>query len=638
MSLQRTLLAWCLLFTVCHGWPSLRAEEEESPTSLTEPSIDPSDYDYWAYQPVQRPEVPELANDSWSRNPIDKFILARLKEKSLQPVERADRLTLLRRITYDLTGLPPTPQEIEQFPTDDRQDAYSQQVNRLLDDRGYGEHWGQHWLDLVRFAETDGFEHDKVRPEAWRYRDWVIDALNRDLPYDQFLQLQIAGDELAPESNDALIATGFLLAGPDMPDINLQAERRHNFLNSMTANVGEVILGLRFGCAQCHHHRTDPISQHDFYRLRAFFETIDLFKDSQLPESNDIKARVTRNKTKTEPVSYLWIRGDFRRQGPELEPRFPRVLTGSAGDVSPAPVHLVNGRRRALAEWLTTREHPLTARVMVNRVWQQHFGVGIIPTTSDFGWMGEGASHPDLLDWLAAEFMDSGWSLKHIHRLILNSATYQQASYPSDNLSENERQNWNDLRDSDPDNRLLGRMNRRRLPAEAIRDTLLAASGELNRQAGGPGVRPPLPAAVTSTLLKNQWPVTKDESEHARRTVYLFARRNLQMPMLKVFDKPDKNLSCPRRSQTTIAPQALHLLNSEFTRERARSFAARIIKSSDQTNERIENAYQIALGRKPTPDEEQACRDLLAAEENEQTAWLNLCHALFNLNEFVYVD
>ena len=634
------VFALLALFANAHHF--LIAEEPEGTSALIEPSIDAADFEYWAYQPVIRPEVPVIADDQWSKNVIDKFILARLKEKSFQPVERANRTSLIRRMTFGVTGLPPKPQAVQQFLSDSSPNAYSRLVDRLLDDQGYGEHWGQHWLDLVRFAETDGFEHDKVRPEAWRYRDWVIDAFNQDLPYDRFLQLQIAGDEIEPESNEALVATGFLLAGPDMPDINLQNERRHLFLNSMTANVGEVVLGLRFACAQCHHHRTDPISQHDFYRLRAFFETIDLFKDQPLPKSFDkkdkktVKVRGTRNLQKTEVVSHLWVRGDFRRKGTELEPRFPRALT--AGKMEPDALSLANGRRQVLAEWLTQREQPLTARVMVNRVWQHHFGVGIIPTVSDFGWMGEGASHPELLDWLAAELMDSGWSLKHLHRLILNSACYQLASHPGEELSDEQKHHWEQLLESDSENRLLGRSHFRRLTAESIRDSLLTVSGELNRKQGGPGIRPTLPAAVTSTLLKNQWVVTPDETEHTRRSIYLFARRNLQMPMLKVFDKPDANLSCPRRSQTTIAPQALHLLNSEFTRDRASQFSKRVLKTSDNQAERIEAAYLIGLGRKPSSREQDACREFLEAESDEETAWLNLCHALFNLNEFVYVD
>ncbi|HCS55816.1 MAG TPA: hypothetical protein DIW81_30215 [Planctomycetaceae bacterium] len=627
-----------LMLLIIFSFHSVRADDSVTPVVTEEPAIDESDLEYWAYQAVVRPDVPEIENDRWSTNPIDRFVLTSLQSKDHQPVEFADKETLLRRVTYNLTGLPPQPEEIHKFLADDSKEAWNKVISRLLDSPAYGERWSQHWLDLVRFAETDGFEHDKVRPEAWRYRDWVIEAFNEDLPYDQFLKLQLAGDEIAPDSDNALIATGYLMAGPEMPDINSQDERRHNFLNAMTANVGEVFLGLRFGCAQCHHHRTDPISQHDFYRLRSFFETIDLFKDQPLPEQDDdkLKARVVKNRTKSFPESYLWIRGDYRRPGDVLHPNFPRVLQVSLS--RELTDDLKTGRRKALAEWLTDHNQPLTARVFVNRVWQHHFGVGLIPTTSDFGWMGESASHPELLDWLAAEFMEFGWSIKKLHRLILTSSTYRLASHPSDSLTEAQKKNWNALFEEDPENRWLGRMNRQRLEGEAIRDALLSVSGELNRKQGGPGVRPPLPPAVASTLLKNQWPVTEDESEHTRRSIYLFARRNLTMPMLEAFDKPDANLSCPERSQTTIAPQALHLLNSEFARECSLYFAERLKKHSSNQSEQIEQAYLLSMGRFPTVEEQMACDEFLTSNTDSEVALVDLCQALLNLNEFVYLD
>ena len=616
--------------------------EAEAPAVIAEPPIEESDRDFRPFQPVTRPAVPVLENDGWSATPIDKFILQRLRHAELAPVGFADRAALLRRVTFDLTGLPPTPEEVREFARDDREDAYPRAVDRLLASPAYGERWAQHWLDLVRFAETDGFEFDTVRPQAWRYRDWVIEALNADLPYDQFVAQQLAGDELeaaasttptVPVLQPTLIATGYLLAGPDMPDINSQEERRHIFLNGMAANVGELFLGMRFGCAQCHHHRDDPISQHDFYRLRSFFETIDLFKDHKVeidgPGAAPVGARVVKNMEQTVPVSHLWIRGDHRRPGEEVQPRFPRVL------VAPMSVEAVDtsgGRRRALARWLTAREQPLTARVMVNRLWQHHFGRGLVPTPSDFGLMGEPASHPELLDWLAAELMESGWRLKPLHRLMLTSSTYRLAAMPA------QGDDWTKLLKADPTNELLGRMPRRRLEGEAIRDTLLAIASTLNLKRGGAGVAPPLPPEVASTLLKNQWPVTKDEAEHNRRSIYLFARRNLRLPLLEVFDKPDSNLSCSRRDQTTIAPQALHLLNSPFARARAADFAKRVLASAETETLRIEQAYLLALARLPSNAEVQACQTWLASDTDPASAWTNLCHAMLNLNEFIYID
>ncbi|HET6423751.1 MAG TPA: DUF1549 and DUF1553 domain-containing protein [Planctomycetaceae bacterium] len=629
------------------------ATEPANDPALTEPPLSDLDRNYWAYQPVVRPAVPEIAGDTWSRTPIDRFLLAKLHEQKLQPVEPAARLTLLRRVTFGLTGLPPTP--AEQRAAEEASDfdaAYTEIVDRLLTSPAHGEHWAQSWLDLARFAETDGFEHDLVRPEAWRYRDWVINAFNSNLPFDQFVKLQLAADEQMEASDPHRIATGYLLAGPDMPDLNSQEERRHIFWNGMASNVGSVFLGLHFECAECHHHKVDPISHHDFYRLRAFFETIDLFPGKPKSEANDPDdkssdapkrklpvERVVWNKTDDTPTSHLWLRGDFRRPGPEVTAQFPRALVHQESLPSFPAAH---GRRTALAEWLTHRNHPLTARVMVNRVWQQHFGVGLKSTSSDFGWQGADVSHPELLDWLAAEFMESGWNLRELHRLIVASAVYRLASYPvpaeDGSISAEQQQRWHTLTTSDRTNQWLGRFSRQRLSGEAIRDAILAVSGELNRKSGGPGVLPPLPPDVASTLLKGQWPVTKEAGEHTRRSIYLFARRNLRLPLLEAYDKPDTNLSCSRRNQSTIAPQALHLLNSEFVRTTARNFAQRVTEAELSTDARVQEAYRLALGRPPSPPESAAAESLLMSQDDAPSGWHNLCHALLNLNEFLYVD
>jgi hypothetical protein len=614
---------------------ALTAEDQLAP----EPPLDEIDRDYWSFQPVAEVTPPEVSDLTWIRTPIDRFILARLEERELSPLPEADRLTLLRRVSFDLTGLPPSPAEIDRFLTDDRPDAYERLVDRLLESPAYGERWAQHWLDLARFAETDGFEHDKIRPEAWRYRDWVIEALNRDLPYDQFLIRQIAGDELAPDDPHAQLATGFLLAGPDMPDINLAEERSHNFLNGMTATVGEVFLGLQFGCAQCHDHRADPISIHDFYRLRAFFDSIDLFKDHELAgtdssseasetENETIKARIARTSAKP-AESFVRVRGDFRREGPAVAPAFPRIACPPGSSISPAKNA---SPRLELARWMASPDNPLTGRVIVNRLWQHHFGAGLCSTASDFGLMGDYPSHPELLDWLARELVENEWSLKAMHRLMVTSSVYRTASRPDDQTTAH----WAALVEADPENRLLGRMPRRRLDGESIRDALLVVSGTLNDSAGGPGVRPPLPPEVVQTLLRNQWPVTEEVSEHSRRSIYLFARRNLRFPLLEVFDKPDANQSCSRRSQTTIAPQALHLLNSEFAYESAQLFARRIQSEAETDEERIEIAYRDAFGRPPTADERAAADKFLG--DREEADWTDFCLGLINLNEFVYVD
>ena len=615
---------------------ALASDLELVPKETPVSSIDRS---HWSFRPIEPDEPPDVQRAEWCRTPIDRFILAELEARSLSPVAEAERATLIRRVTYDLTGLPPAPVEIDRFLADQRPGAYERLVDRLLASPAYGERWAMHWLDLARFAETDGFEHDHVRQEAWRYRDWLIEALNDDLPYDRFVALQLAADQIAAEDAADQLATGFLLAGPDMPDINLLAERRHNFLNGMTANVGEVLLGLKLGCCQCHDHKADPISQRDFYRLRACFEEIDLFQEPKLRvpafhdgTSEEVSARVARVSSRESGPSHVWIRGDFRRPGPVVHPGVPRV---AVGDDAEAPLAVPDAQlRRQLADWVTSPENPLTARVMVNRLWQYHFGAGLAATSSDFGLMGVAPTHPELLDWLAAELIRRQWSLKAMHRLLVTSSVYRSASRPRSSSRDSA---WERLIAADPDNEWLGRTRRRRLEGEALRDAMLLTVGRLNRQAGGPGVRPPLPPEVVQTLLKNQWPVTEDAGQHNRRSVYLFVRRNLKYPLFDVFDRPDSNLSCSRRQQTTIAPQALALLNSEFTTTCARSLAEHLIRRHPQSNrDRIIAAWRVTLGRIPTDSEQRSASMLIATASDE--GWTDLCLALFNTSEFLYVD
>ena len=656
-----------------------------------EPPVTESDRDFWSFRRLERPAFPMVENSEWCRTPVDRFILSRLEVAGLHPAAEADRHALLRRVTFDLTGLPPSPAEIAAFEADREPGAYERVVDRLLSTRAYGERSAQHWLDLARYAETDGFEHDLVRPNAWRYRDWVIDAFNNDMPYDEFVRLQLAGDEINPESMAAQVATGFLMCGPDMPDINLQEERRHTVLNGVTATIGSVLLGLQLECAACHDHKYDPISQYDFYRLRAFFDSADLLNEHPLPSADadaakaaflanqrtewnrleselaqarndrpadesriaeleaELKAvktakpppapmgRVVRHRADAGSESYLWLRGDFRRRGPAVEPAFLRVVADDADDaVNETSVAL---RRSELADWLTQAEHPLVTRVIVNRLWQQHFGRGLCATTSDFGFMGEWPTHPELLDWLATELPRQGWSLKRMHRLIVTSNAYRSAAHWSSDWSGSQDEAFQELVSADPGNELLGRMSRRRLDAEAIRDAMLSASGLLCRHAGGPGVRPQLPNEVVDTLLKNQWPVTENETDHRRRSVYLFVRRNLTYPMFDAFDRPDTNRSCPRRGETTTAPQALHLLNSGFSRRCANELAGRLKVESDGTAaQQVESLYRRVLGRFPDSSELRRAVEFLDQGSDPEAALSDLCLALFNLNEFIYLD
>ena len=627
MQFLRVAVLSVLLLTV-----TVAARGEEN-GDYTEPPISEDDRQHWSFHMLHKVGVPVTKFTKWRRNGIDDFIGTELEQHSLKPQPAASRRTLIRRLSFDLVGLPPTPAELTSFESDLSEESYNSLVERLLASKGYGERWAQHWLDLARFAETDGFEHDKVRPDAWKYRDWVINALNADLPYDEFLRRQIAGDELYPDDESARIATRFCLSGPDMPDINLQEERRHTLLNEITSTVGEVVLGLQIGCARCHDHKYDPVSQADFYRLRAIFEPA-----VHLQKNRSVTG--LREKPPFTAASRMMLRGDFRRPGPEITPGVLRVINSSEHLFSPVRNSHTAGRRTALAAWLTSRNNPLTARVIVNRVWQHHFGTGIVDTPSEFGIMGSEPSHDHLLDWLSNWFVDSGWSLKQLHRLIVTSATYRQRSFLSGDAADIDKATWNASLAADKDARLLSRYPRWRLEGEAVRDAMLFAAGALNRKSGGPGVRPPLPKELLATLLKNQWKVTEDEREHDRRSVYVFARRNLRYPIFEVFDRPSANASCPDRGVSTTAPQSLHLLNSEFSAATAKRLAESVAASP--TDQQVQQVFRRVLGRQPSAEEMRGTLNFLV-ESNESTddsldGLTHLCLSLFNCNEFIFVD
>ena len=692
-----------------------------------------TDSDHWAFIPPRRPQVPRVKEVSWVRNPIDAFILARLEEQGLPHAALADRPTLLRRLTFELTGLPPTPDELDAFLADRSPLAYEHLVDRLLASPHYGERWGQHWLDLARFAETDGFEFDQARPDAWRYRDWVVQALNQDLPYDAFVRLQLAGDEARPGDPTAFIATGFNRCYPDMVDLNDQGLRRQNALNDMTETTGLVFLGLTIGCARCHDHKFDPIRQTDFYSLQAFFTPARFRDDYPVASARDrdeyeqkagpwqreiatvraslirleapwrdllapgdptglndetaaafakaleelsphevelvfealardkrikatlwpvvldpitgytrrvlmkrlerLKAAAPRALPKARgidemgpkaPPTYLLRRGEFGAKGPEVSPAFPAVLCSSDAGAAPKPTSSghSSGRRTALADWLLRPDHPLTARVMVNRLWRYHFGRGLVGTPSDFGTIGDEPTHPELLDWLATELIARGWSLKSMHRLIVTSAVYRQSSR-FDGAG----------RTADPENFLLWRQNRRRLDGEAIRDSLLAVSGRLNQAMGGPSVFPELPPELKRLSSKGAvWPVSPRAEDRERRSLYVFVRRNLRYPFFEVFDRPDTNASCPQRAVTTIAPQALSLLNSQLAHDAARALAARL-EGSDR-GEEIERLSVIVFGRSPDATERRMMSEFLSRD----ASLYHLSLALLNTNAFIYID
>ncbi len=718
------LSAW-----IAAGAPYARPLKQAAPAAAKSGfTITASDRAHWAFQPVRRPEPPGVKNSAWPKTPLDRFILAALESKGLAPSAPASRETLLRRVTLDLIGLPPTPAESAAFLRDDSADAYEKLIDRLLASPHYGERWGRHWLDLARFAESDGFEHDAVRAHAWRYRDYVVHSFNEDKPYDRFIREQIAGDELYPAEPDALIATAFNLLGPDMVDSADQVQRRHNTLNDMTDTAALAFMGLTVGCARCHDHKFEPIAQRDYYAFRAFFEPTKFRQDLPVPTAAErtrheaaMLSYNEQTKTEQEQIAtleapyrlklyetklgklsaeaqaahrtakeqrtteqenqiqetaslveitakellaamtkpdrerhkelldalkpfpkptplpatlalqngppaktFVLFRGDYNQPGEEVAPQVPQVLQGKVAPVftSFTAAGSRSHYRTPLAEWLASSGHPLTARVMVNRIWQHHFGRGLAPTPSDFGTHGQKPTHPELLDWLASEFVARGWSVKQMHKVMLLSATYRQTSaLPAAPAAAN----------VDPENRLYSRMNRLRLEGEVIRDSLLAISGQLNAKLGGPGVFPPIPTEVFQGA--KGWTPNENPRDYSRRSLYIFARRNLRFPFLEVFDSPDSNLSCPSRERSTTAPQSLTLLNAEEVLTAAEQTAARLTREAHSPDERITLAYQVILGRPPTGPERDLSGSFLARSPLNE-----LCRALFNLNAFVYAD
>ncbi|MEO7650770.1 MAG: PSD1 and planctomycete cytochrome C domain-containing protein [Bryobacteraceae bacterium] len=715
---------------------------------------------HWSFIAPKRPQPPAVKEASWVRNPIDTFIAARLEAEGLKPSPEADKRTLLRRLSFDLTGLPPTPQETAEFLNDKRADAYERLVDRLIASPHYGEKWARHWLDLGRYADSDGYEKDTARPHAWRYRHWLITALNRDMPFDEFTLETMAGDILPEASSEQKVATGFHRntltnreGGTD------QEQFRFEQVLDRAATVGSVWLGLTINCAQCHDHKYDPIKQKDVYQMMAFFNSADevlidaplpgefgphmralpeynrkraaLLAEYKIPELQaqwekklletaanpgkspewDFSLGVVRvlmdkaylmlelgpsgrtmrqNSTLTDhflarygdvvskeklkelgfvelrdklnkveadmpPFSQapiivqlpqprktnIAIRGDFREKGIEVAAAPPAFL--------PAPPAGSPPSRVTLAKWLTSSDNPLTARVTVNRMWQELFGRGIVRTSEDFGRQGEKPSHPELLDWLALEFREGGWSMKRMHKMIVESATYRQSSAMRP-----------DLRERDPNNVLVARQARLRLPAESLRDSALAASGLLNTAVGGQSVRPPQPAGVADLGYSSsqKW-VESTGVERYRRGLYVHYQRTTPYPQMANFDAPDSNLSCSRRQRSNTPLQALNLLNDPVFYEAAQALAARIVEEKQGgIAERINYAFEVSLARPASPREKDRLsgffekqravfeRDLKAAEtampvelngtsRAEAATWTALARTILNLDEFM---
>jgi hypothetical protein len=603
-------------------WPN---QEDAGGPVLRKKGIEITDEDrrYWAFQPVKRPSPPMLSDDGGSQNPIDVFLRAKLAEKGLAPSPPADPRTRLRRLSFDLLGLPVAVEEVEAFAAETAPDAYERVVDAYLANPAYGERWGRHWLDLVRFAQTNGYERDDEKPHVWRYRDYVISSLNADKPYHQFVREQLAGDELEHVTDETIIATGFYRLGvwDDEPDDARQAE--FDELDDILSTTGSVFLGMTLGCARCHDHKFDPLSQDDYYSLLAFVRNV---KRYVKPDDKGVGAvlanlsgggqalAVFEQGLTPQPVHVL-ARGNAATPGKEVSPRFPLVFGADVEAVTPTlpappPDAKSLGRRRIFADWLTDGRHPLTARVIVNRLWHHHFGKGLVPTPSDFGHTGLPCSHPELLDYLAAELVDSGWSLKRIHRMIVTSAAYQQSS----------RSDRSDAIAMDPGNALLWRQNLRRLEAEAIRDATLAVSGQLNREMGGRGIFPELSAEVLSTQSRPGagWDKSPPAQQH-RRSVYIFVKRTLGVPMLESFDVASPDTSQATRTTTTIAPQALILLNGTFSDEQADAFARSLLSAAEAGDEeRIGTAFRRALARPPSEREMRLAREFL---DRQRSYW-----------------
>ena len=709
--------------------------------------------DLWSLRPIAEITPPESSFGQWERNPIDRFIAARLAAAQLAPAPIADRQTLARRLAFDLTGMPPEPEVVERFRIDARPDAYEQLVDSFLNSPRFGEHLARLWLDVVRYSDSNGFDWDEFRPHAWRYRDYVIRSFNADKPFDRFLTEQLAGDELftatpqTAEDQDALIATGFLRLGPHdnaAPLFNEQDRSRAELLADVVETTGSAFLGLTLACCRCHDHKNDPLLQADHYRLRAFFESIkfadqlsiDLAAEQEeirianealdeqqkeverqrdellaptrtmlgdrkkgeltdderklldLPEGErtdeqktqiaelqkriapsdqeieetldepikgqlaekdesirDLKNRrrklttglLMTNSDEVVPDTHILAQGDHRAPRDVVPAGFLSILDPNPAELPTDAVPPGRGRRLAFANWLTSAENPLTARVYVNRLWQQLFGRGLVATPNDFGLAGATPSHPELLDWLASEFMRNSWSTKHVVRLIVTSAAYRQGAPPPTPADSPAVEQDSQLRR----NLICGR-SARRLSAEQLRDSLLFVAGMLTSKSDGPPIWPDLPEDVLKAnpaflddndlKIKGWYPSPLEEQ--SARSIFLVQKRTVRIPFLETFDLPENIVSCPQRAASTVPPQALSLLNSPMSVRAFQSFAERIVREAGgETADQIQAMYRLALQRRPAKDELSACTNFL-----RDHSLAELCRVVLNLNEFQYYD
>ncbi len=658
------------------------------PQSVSIPRTDPAKH--WAFQPMTLPEIPKVKNEAWIRTPIDRFILAQLEAKGLKPSPPADARTFIRRATFDLTGLPPTPQEIDAFLKDEAARgtaAYEALIERLLASPACGEKWGRHWLDVARYADSNGLDENIAHGNAWRYRDYVIAAFNNDKPYNQFLLEQIAGDLLASPQRkqgsdfDALIATGFLSLGPKVLAEPDEKKMEMDIVDEQIDTLGRAFMGLTLGCSRCHDHKFDPFPQADYYGLAGIFQstkTMENFKkiakwyEIPIASEKEIAARAEHDKevaklkaeiksAKADDKKKLMekltaleknaprvasamgvtegtvvnapvlIRGNHVTPGKVVVRRFPVVLAGA----TQSPLPEKQSGRLELAQWLASKDHPLTARVFVNRVWRWHFGQGIVRSVDNFGKLGEKPSHPELLDWLALNFIDNGWSIKKLHRTIMLSSTYRQGGVSDSRGAE-----------VDPDNKLLWRFNPRRLQSEEIRDALLFVSGQLDRTMGGPAI----------THVKNREflfdHTSKDGTKYdsKRRTIYLPVIRNNLYDVFTLFDSPDAAVSTGDRATTTVATQALFWMNSPLVLDAAAKLPQVSLDPKDPADprKRLRGLYLNAYGREPTESESARLSNAYTqiklemrrkgeTADLQERAWALIAQVILSGNEFVWV-
>jgi Protein of unknown function (DUF1549)/Protein of unknown function (DUF1553) len=623
-----------------------------TPTFAATPSLEVG-RQHWAFQALHPTQLPAVKDAAWARNDVDHFILAALEGKGLRPSPEASRQTLIRRVTFDLIGLPPSPEEVEAFVRDTSPQAWERVVDRLLASPHYGERWGRHWLDLARYADSSGFHNDLDRPHAWRYRDYVIRSFNEDKPYARFIAEQLAGDEVPGADEETLVATGFCRNGPTNDDNmgNNKEQYRLDELDDVIATTSTVFLGLTVGCARCHDHKHDPVTSADYYSLLAIFNGTVKKGVPKDPDAKDktkepVKLQALIETKASVPPTYLLRRGSLQNKGPEVPPAAPRVLVSSPLRFpAPEPDAKSSGRRRTFAEWVASPDNALTWRVLANRIWQHHFGQGLVATPSNFGFNGARPTHPELLDYLAARLIADGGRWKPLHKLLVMSATYRQASQ----IPNSEFRIPNS---TDPANTLHWRANRQRLSAEALRDSILAVSGKLNPQLGGPGIKPRLRADLLTASQRNKWPaLTTEGPTQWRRSVYIYVKRQLLMPMMELFDAPTTTDSCAERMQSIVPTQALVLMNDEFVEDHAGFLAQRAVAEAGEGLPRIiERMQLLALARPPGAERLKQAVSFVEARETvyakeagtanspRHRALTDLAHVLFNSSEFIYIE